>query len=145
MSVKHLYLVTVAAIIACAPAGGTSGPSRTSAVPRRANVLAAEEILAAHADVMTAYDALVRLRSNWLTAHGVSSFDPRGNDFAIVFLDGQHYGGLNSLRNIPADQVADFRYYDVTEAGATFGLKAGTGGVIAVRTKAEIGTSPPGP
>jgi hypothetical protein len=135
MSVKHLYLVAVAAIIGCAPASGKSGPSRTSAVPRMASFLAAEEIVAANADVMTAYDALARLRPNWLNAHGVSSFDPRGSGFAIVFVDGQHYGGLNSLRNIPAYQVADFRYYDVTEAGAKFGLQGGTGGVIEVRLK----------
>jgi len=135
MSVEHLYLVAVAAIIACAPASGTSGPSRTSAIARRANFLTAEEIRAAKADGTTAYDALARLRSNWLTAHGVSSFDPRSDDYAIVFVDGQLYGGLNSLRNIPADHVAEFRYYDVTEAGATFGLKGGTGGAIEVRTK----------
>ena len=135
MSVKHLYLVAVAAIIGCAPASGTSGPSRASAVPRRASVLAAEEIVAAYADVMTAYDALARLRPNWLNAHGVSSFDPGSSEFAIVFVDGQQYGGLNSLRNIPAYQVAYFRYYDVTEAGATFGLRGGTGGVIEVRMK----------
>jgi hypothetical protein len=132
MSVKHLYLVAAAAIIACAPASGTSRPT---AVVRRANVVDAEEIRAARADVMNSYDVLARLRPNWLTVHGVSSFDPRANDLAIVFVDGQVYGGLHSLRNIPADQVAYFRYYDVTEAGATFGLKGGTGGVIEVRTK----------
>lgn len=133
MSVKHLYIMAVAAIIACA--SGTSGPMRTPVVPRRANILAAAEILVAHADALTAYDALARLRPNWLTVHGVSSFDPSANDLAIVFVDGQLYGGLNSLHNIPADQVAYFRYYNITEAGATFGLRGGTGGVIEVRTK----------
>ena len=133
MSVKHLYLVAVAASIACA--SGTTGPSRTPAVPRRADILAAAEILFAHADAQTAYDALARLRPNWLTVHGITSFDPKANDLAIVFVDGQLYGGLNSLHNIPADQVAYFRYYNVTEAGATFGLRGGTGGVIEVRTK----------
>ncbi len=133
MSVKHLYLVAIAASIACA--SGTSGPLRTPVVPRKANILAAAEIIAAHADVMTAYNALARLRPNWMTVHGVSSFDPRANDLAIVFVDGQLYGGLNSLRNIPADGIAYFRYYDVTEAGATFGLRGGTGGAIEVRTK----------
>jgi hypothetical protein len=133
MSIKHLYLMAVGGIIACA--SGTSGPLRTPVVPRRANILAAAEIVAAHADAATAYDALARLRPNWLTVHGVTSFDPRANDLAIVFVDGQLYGGPNSLRNIPADQVAYFRYYDVTEAGATFGLRGGTGGVIEVKTK----------
>jgi len=131
MSVKHLYLAAVAASIACA----SGGPARTPAVPRRADILAAAEILFAHADGQTAYDALARLRPNWMTVHGVTSFDPKANDLAIVFVDGQLYGGLNSLHNIPADQVAYFRYYNVTEAGATFGLRGGTGGVIEVRTK----------
>ena len=134
MSVKHLYLVAVTAIFACAPAGGTSGTS-PSAAPRRADFLTAEEIVGANADVGTAYDALSRLRPNWLAAHGATSFNPAGNGFAIVFVDGQRYGDINSLRNIEAYQVADIRYYDVTQAGARFGLRGGSGGVIEVRIK----------
>jgi hypothetical protein len=72
MSVKHLYLVAVAAIIGCAPASGTSGTSRTAAVPRKGNLLTAEEIAAAHADVTTAYDAVARLRPNWLAPRGTT-------------------------------------------------------------------------
>jgi hypothetical protein len=135
MSVKHLYLVALAAIIGCAPASGTSDTARIPPAPRKANFLAADEIVAAHADVMTAHDALARLRPNWLATHGVATFDPQVSEFAIVFVDGQHYGGLTSLRNIPAQQVAYFRYYDATEAGATFGLRGGTAGVIEVKTK----------
>jgi hypothetical protein len=134
MSVKHLYPMAFAAIIACAAASGAAGTSRTSGVPRRGNLLTAEQIAAAHADVTTAYDAIARLRPNWLVAHGSSSLSP-GTEFASVFVDGQQYGGLSSLRNIQAYQVADFHYYDVTEAGATFGLRGGAGGVIDVRMK----------
>ncbi|HVS59389.1 MAG TPA: hypothetical protein VHE82_01720 [Gemmatimonadaceae bacterium] len=135
MSVKHLYLVAVAAIIGCAPASGTSGASGPSATPRRSDLLTAEEIAAAHADITTAYDALSRLRPNWLAAHGAMSSNPQVSEFATVFVDGQRYGGLNSLRNIQAYQVADIRYYDVTQAGATFGLRGGTGGAIEVTMK----------
>jgi hypothetical protein len=135
MPIKHLGLMAVAVIIGCASAGGASGTSGKPAVPRKANFLTAGEIVAANADATTVYDALVRLRPNWLTAHGVSSFDPEGNDFAIVFVDGHRYGGLSSLRDIQAYQVANIRYYDVTEAGATFGLRGGTGGVIDVKMK----------
>ena len=133
MSVKYLYLVAVAAIIGCGP--GSSASPRTPAVRRMSNILSANEIVAAQADLGTAYDALARLRPNWLAAHGTSSFSTPGTEFAIVFVDGHRYGELESLRNIPATQVADFRYYDVTEAGGTFGLYAGTGGVIAIRTR----------
>ena len=132
MSVKHLCLVAVAFIIACGPP--SSGP-RTTTVPRRANTLVAAEIVAAKADLGSAYDALARLRPNWLTAHGVSSLDPRANEYAVVFVEGQLHGGLETLRTIQAYQVASLRYYDVTQAGATFGLRAGSGGAIEVKLK----------
>jgi hypothetical protein len=137
MSVKHLYLVAVAAIIGCASAGGTSDTPSTSGVPRRGNLLTADEIVAAHADVTTAYDAVARLRPNWLAAHGVTSGidNGAGTEFALVFIDGQRYGDLNSLRGIPAYHVGDIRYYDVTQAGARFGIRGGSSGVIEVTTK----------
>lgn len=131
MSIKHLYLIAVAAILGCAPA---SGPSGTSAAPRRGNYLSGQEILEAKADVGTAYDAVARLRPNWLSSRGPTSFDAQGA-YAKVFVEGQPYGELASLRNIPAYHVADLRYYDVTEAGATFGLRGGNSGVIEVRMR----------
>jgi hypothetical protein len=128
MSVNHLCLVAVAVILACAPAS----PSANTGIPRRGNVLTAEEIADAHADNASAYDAVARLRPNWLVAHGVAA---QGSEYAAVFFDGQKYGDLSSLRNIPAAHVGDIRYYDVTQAGGTFGIKGDTGGVIEVRSK----------
>ena len=128
MSVNHLCLIAVAVSLACAPAK----PSVSGSIPRRTNVLSAEEMADAHADAASAYDAVARLRPNWLAAHGVAA---QGNEYAAVFFDGQRYGDLSSLRNIPAAHVGEIRYYDVTQAGATFGLKADTGGVIEVRSK----------
>ena len=132
MSVKHLYLVAVVAIVGCASSSGTSG---TTATPRKAILLTAEEIASAHADINTAYDALSRLRPNWLAPHGAMSSNPQVSGFATVFVDGQQYGGVDTLRNIPAYYVADIRYYDITQAGARFGLRAGTGGAIEVTMK----------
>ena len=130
MSVNRLYLIAVAAVIGCASAGNTSDTPRA----RGSGILTAEEIVAAHADNNTVYDALVRLRPNWLAAHGATSLQS-GTEYAVVWVDGQQYGSLNSLRNLPAYQVADIQYYDVTQAGARFGLRAGGGGVIEVRQK----------
>jgi hypothetical protein len=134
MSIRNLYLfAAAAAILGCAPASNPSIPG----VHRNAKVLTAEEIEAAHADVRTAYDAVARLRPNWLASHGAMSSDAGLNPFASVWLDGQLYGELSSLRDIPAYQVADLRYYDITEAGAKFGLRAGTGGAIEVRSRVK--------
>ena len=135
MSVRHLYAIAVAAFMGCASASGTSDTPGTGVVRSNPKLLTAEEIAAAHADAATAYDAIARLRPNWLASHGPMSSNPGSNPFATVFVDGQLYGELNSLRNIPAYHVDNIRYYDVTEAGAKFGIKAGMGGAIEVTSR----------
>jgi hypothetical protein len=135
MSVRHLYLIAVAAILGCAAPSATSDRPGSPAPPRRGNYLSFEEIAAASADVMTVYDALSRLRPAWLAPRGQTSFNSPGTDYAAVFVDGQLYGELNSLRNLQASQVADIRYYNITEAGAKFGLRAGSGGAIEIRSR----------
>jgi hypothetical protein len=138
MSVKHLYLVAVMASMGCAASSGTSGTSYPTGT-RKANVLTFDEIAAAHADVSTAYDALSRLRPNWLASHGVTSTVGGGTDteYATVFVDGQPYGDINSLHNIQAYHVGEFRYYSITEAGAKYGLRGGSSGVIEVITNLQ--------
>jgi hypothetical protein len=134
MLVKHLCLATLVAIMGCA-ASSASSSTREPTLPRKAVFLSAAEIADAKADNATIYDALARLRPNWLAAHGAGSMDVEVSQYAVVYVDGQKYGLLESLRSIPAYQVANVRYYDVTEAGATFGVRAGVGGVIAVKMK----------
>jgi hypothetical protein len=135
MSVKHLYPIAVAAILGCASAGGSSDTAGTGA---RSNpkLLTAEEIAVAHADVNSTYEAIARLRPSWLATHGPTSASTEGGaGLATVFINGVQHGDLSSLRTIPAYQVADIHYYDVTEAGARYGFKGGTSGVIDIRTK----------
>lgn len=137
MSVKYLYPVAAIAVaIACAHAPSTYDLIDTpTAAPRWAEVLTAEEITNTKAEEVTAYEAVSRLRPNWLAAHGVTSFSKQGTAYATVYMDDQKYGDLNMLKNFKAFQVAEIRYYDVTQAGARFGVAAGNGGVIDVRSK----------
>jgi hypothetical protein len=137
MSIRYLYPVAaVATALACAPAPSSFDliDSPTSA-PRWAEVLTAEEITNTKAEEATAYDAVSRLRPNWLAPHGVTSFKEKGTAYAIVYMDDQKYGDLNMLKNFKAFQVAEMRYYDFTQAGARFGVAAGSGGVIEVKSK----------
>lgn len=133
MSIQHLYIAAAAVLLGCASTGtnpGTAGASRSS------NVLTGGDIAAAHADVATAYDAVARLRPNWLAAHGVTSTvsNGAGTEYATVYVDGERFGDLSTLRNIPAYHVRSIRYYDFTEAGARFGIRGGSSGVIDVST-----------
>ena len=127
---RNLCLLAIAASIGCA-----ASSSRSPSSVRMNRILSADEIFAAKADQGSAYDALARLRPNWLAVHGVSSFDNRDAEYAEVYVDGQHHGNLQTLKNIPASDVRSFRYYDVTEAGGAFGLRGGTAGVIALTLK----------
>ena len=142
MSVKHFYLIAAAAIFGCAAPVGQS-EMRTTSAPRKANLLTADEIAAAQANTTTALDALRRLRPIWLEPRGPNSFYTGGTDMPALFIDGQQFSDLSPLRTIQADQVADIRYYRADEAGAAFGIRAGSAGAIEVRLK--VASHPPVP
>jgi hypothetical protein len=117
-----------------------ANPPKDVSVPptgstRKSNFLTYDEIVAAHADGGNLYVAINRLRPNWMVAHGVAGQGSAGMEFPSVYVDGQEYGSLESLKNLNAYHTGDVTYYDVTKAGARFGIRAGTGGVIDVRTK----------
>jgi hypothetical protein len=110
----------------------------TSSSTRQSNVLSADEIMTTHADVNSAYDAIQRLRPNWLVPHGVTTSNmgqAGATQYPTVFVDGQRYGDLNTLRSIPAYHIGSITYYDVTQAGGRFGIQGGGSGVIEVMTK----------
>jgi hypothetical protein len=97
-------------------------------------VLTAEEMRAANVDVGTAYDAISRLRPNWLT-RGTTSFDPPTTERPIVFVEGRRYGELDSLHSLDARLIAELRFYSAAEAGGRFGMQGGLSGVIEVTMK----------
>lgn len=135
---KHLYLVVLAGILGCASA--SDPPKPDVPIPptnstRHSNFLTYDEIAAAHAEDGNVYVAINRLRPNWMVAHGVAGQGANGLQYPVVFVDGQPYGDLETLKNLYAFHVGDVTYYDVTQAGARFGIRGGTGGVIDVRTK----------
>ncbi len=129
MAARHLYLIAIPVILACASAGGGSG---TPTVSRRTTLLA-EEMVASNADVGTAYDALSRLRPSWLT-RATTSFDPPATELPVVFVDGRRYGELESLRGIDANHIAEIHFYSAAEAGK-FGMQGGLSGVIEITMK----------
>jgi len=135
MSKHPLTLLAVAVLLGC---GGHVPDPTITANTRKTGILSSDEILNSHADITNAYDAIARLRPNWLQHHGITSGanNGAGTEYAQVYLDGQFYGDLNTLRGIPAFHIGSARYYDVTQAGARFGIRAGSSGVIEISTKA---------
>lgn len=134
MSPRTIYLLAVTVSIACAPAATTSGTpaSATPGIRRDLNVITEDEITASMGS--SVYDVVSKLRPNFLKTRGRTSMNASGSGYASVFLDGQPYGDLNTLRNINASQAHEIRYYSATEAATKFGMQNGAG-VIDVRTK----------
>ena len=127
---RPLSVLIAAAVLACASAG--SGSSGTSVDPSNPNIITAAQISASQQS--NAYDVVSRLRPNFLKSRGRTTVYAQGSDYATVFLDGQPFGDLSSLRNISASQIRSIKFIRGTDAVTTYGMQYGAG-VIDISTK----------
>jgi hypothetical protein len=77
--------------------------------------------------------AIERLRPELLRARTPSPLFPNGPR-PDVYLDGQYFGGLETLQLIPASQVLEVRLMSPVESTVWFG-KVHPGGTLHVRTR----------
>ena len=114
------------------PASTASATEAPSAAPapakrkRNANMLTADEIRETNA--ANAYDAVSRLRPNWLRKRGVSSINREGT--ILVYQDGLRFGGPGSLQQINASAIESISYLDGTAATQRFGTDHGNGAIL---------------
>ena len=117
----------LAAVVACSPP--RLGPGEIN----NSQLITEDEIVASRAT--TAYEAIHKLRANFLTYRGETSLNrSRSTPYPTVYLDGQEFGPLSILRSIPAVQIGSIRLYRSWEANTKFGSRH-MGGVIEVSTK----------
>jgi hypothetical protein len=127
-SVHSLLALAFVAVLGCAQQ--RVGPSVTSSDP---GLITFEEIEASRD--ANAFDLIQRLRPNFLTYRGETSLSKgRSNPYPTVYLDGQEYGPISSLRSIPASQISSIRLLRAWEATTKYGT-GNMGGVIAVSTR----------
>lgn len=98
----------------------------------RADEITEEEIAASSAS--NAYEAVKKLRANFLSFRGKTSLIGTSDADPAVYVDDHAYGTIASLRTIPASQIASIRLYRSWEATTKYGM-GNMGGVIAVVTK----------
>lgn len=98
------------------------------------DVVSEAEIEALH--VSSAYDVVTRKRPSFLHSRGrETSPDARIPPIpAHVFMDDTYYGDINTLKAVPASQLAEVRFYQSFEAQYKFGSDH-IGGVIQLITK----------
>jgi hypothetical protein len=97
-----------------------------------ANLITEDEIVASHST--TAYEAIHKLRANFLSQRGLTSFYNTSSPMPTVYLDGQRFGEISILQTIPAEVVATIRLFRAWEATTRYGTN-NMGGVIAITTR----------
>jgi guanyl-specific ribonuclease Sa len=110
-------------------AAAGSSPNTPSAPAKRkrsANVITAEELIETRAT--NAFEAVSRLRSNWLRKRGVASINREGN--IVVYRDGMRFGTPESLRQINADAIESITFLDGLQATQRFGIDHGNGAIL---------------
>jgi hypothetical protein len=124
---RLLLALLPAALFACTPS--RLGPDENL----KSQLITEDEIDASRAS--TALEVIQRLRVGFLTYRGETSFDKsKSQPYPTVYVDGQEYGQIGTLRNIPALEVSTIRLYRSWEATTKFG-SGHMGGVIAITTR----------
>lgn len=111
---------------------GCGGGAVTPRGAYDSNLITEDEIVASHS--VSAYDAIHKLRANFLSQRGLTSFTNSSSPMPTVYVDGQRYGEIAVLRTIPAEIVATIRLYRAWDASTRYGTN-NMGGVIAITTR----------
>jgi hypothetical protein len=128
MRVLSIAALFAGAVLACGPPSTVQGPMHNS------NVITREDIAAAHA--VNAYEAVSRLRPQFLNSHGATTINGSDTGYPNVYLNHQLYGDIQSLRNIDVHGISEIHYYSGPEASTRFGL-GNVSGAIEVITSAD--------
>lgn len=125
---RRILLFSVTLVLAaCATTQGT-GPRRSS------RVLLADEI--AEVSVQSAYQAVERLRPQWLHSRASPTMaNPDGAE-PVVYLDGMRVGNLQELLSIRPDRVERMEFLNPSDATNRFGTDH-TAGAILVTTRSD--------
>lgn len=119
-------------VVAMALTGACVKSGQNSQLEYNSSLITEQEIVASGAQ--TAYDAIKKLRSNFLASRGRTTLNNTSSDDPTVYVDDQIFGPLNTLQQIPANQVFEIRLYRAWEATTKYGT-GNMGGVIAVFTR----------
>ena len=117
--------ISLMATAACASTGDGQGSSRNPSI-------ITQEELAPHQEI-SAYEAVQRLRSQWLQVRGATRLVGAQRAPVQVHVDGIHRGGVEELRSIRAEYVVEIRYMSASEATTRYGTGY-TGGLLLVTT-----------
>lgn len=124
--IRRILLAVVIAqgVAACATGGNAS---TTGALTARESDIITKSEMAGTPGLITAWDAVQRLRPRFLRNAGRTSMTGSGDNRAIVRIDDVDTGLPEVLRTVDISQVVEIRYYSAVDATARFGGIYGRG------------------
>lgn len=112
-------------------AGCARQGARDGGVGGGTDVLRRDEI--SRSGATDAFTAIRMLRPVFLQSRGRTSILRQENTEPVIYLDDRLIGGLSMLRDIPANQVIEVRYFGPAQAQMRWGT-GNSAGAILVRT-----------
>ena len=110
---------------------GACGSATTGKVaPRNRNLITSDEIVQSNA--APAYEAVKRLRPEFLRTRGVTSTHSMQAPTPVVYVDGSLYGALGALNNITASSILSIEYLNAMDATQRFGIGHDAGAIMVV-------------
>jgi len=110
----------LAALTACAVASCTSATTQGRSDRANPNQLSQSELAAANSDNL--YDAIAKLRPEWLSSRGPTSVADAAPTVVDVYMNGTFLGKADYLRQVRLLDVSEVRYWDAGQASARFGM-----------------------
>ena len=114
---RALFLVTLSTTVVAACASATQ--QATSDKPGR-NQLTRDQLTAANTTNL--YDAINKVRPEWLSSRGPTSVTNSTPTSVDVFMNGSMLGRAEALKDIGVLDVTQVRYWDAASASARFGM-----------------------
>jgi hypothetical protein len=120
MNAPGRSLVLAALLITCVLAGCAGAATSSRSGQDRSAVLTREMLAKTNSDNL--YDAIVKLRPEWLTSRGPTSATDMTPTSVDVYMNGTHLGNADYLRQMRVLDVSEVRYWDAGQASARFGM-----------------------
>jgi len=105
---------------ACAHNPASAGAPASASSRSSGNALTQQQLAATNAANL--YEAIQKLRPEWLTARGATSVTDATPTTANVYMNGTMLGSVDYLREVHVLDVSEVRYWDAGQASARFGM-----------------------
>ena len=113
-------LAFAALVATCLLAGCAGATTQSRGGQDRSAVLTSEELAKTNSDNL--YDAIAKLRPEWLTSRGPTSATDMTPTSVDVYMNGTQLGDASYLRQMRVLDVSEVRYWDAGQASARFGM-----------------------